>query len=152
MTTRMELFDSCVAVVFARLYEHFPERIDFEFPGDMPISLVEESDSAVDVWVKFGVFEATVKWLHQAGYIWADRITSQGALQVVLSPKALEVLKVPQSLSKKKEPLGQFLTSAVKAGAKAAIQKGVSAALTEGFKLLAGTGQGVSQGVSTLAA
>jgi hypothetical protein len=135
VASQIELFDRCAAIVFAKLYESFPLRITIDY-YDVPISLFEESDSSSLVAHKFEIYEATIRWLREAGFIWAGDVDRGKACDMVLSPKGLEVLKVPSSISKKPETLGQLLVEAVKNGAKDVAKNGVSAALTAGFKLL----------------
>lgn len=137
MTTQIELFDRCAAIVFAKLYEAFPLRIDID-STDIPMELFDDTDSTWQVTHKFDVYESTIRWLRDAGYVWASDVDGRKTRDVVLTPKGLEILKLPSSLSTKKESVGQLLTDVVKRGAKDAAQKAVSSALTVGFKLMVG--------------
>jgi hypothetical protein len=125
----MQLFDRCAGVVFARLCASFPERITIDF-DEVPESLFEDTDTREKIWEKFKIFEATVVWLEQAGYLWTSGITGSTATEVVLTPKALEVMKAAPF--KNKQPLGEFLAESVKSGAKRQVEEGVRIALNLG--------------------
>ena len=45
MTTHIELFDRCAAVIFAKLYASFPIRIDLDYV-DVPAELFDEDEEA----------------------------------------------------------------------------------------------------------
>ena len=135
MDTQMEVFDKCVAIVLAKLYEAFPLRRTIKY-SDIPEELFDESDLTTPTARKFEIYEATIRWLYDADYIWASDLNGPEACNVVLTPKAFEVLKMPSSISKQQESLGQLLINAVKDGAKDVLTTAVSGVLTAGFMLL----------------
>ena len=70
--------------------------------------------------------------------MWTSDITDSNASDVVLTPKALQVLKsIPPSLDES-ETVGAWIQRAVKDGAKDAVQKGVAYALGIGVTAIAG--------------
>jgi hypothetical protein len=137
MATRLELFDQSAAAIFAELYENFPIPINLK-PTTIAAEVFTEDDTGEDIDEKWAVIEATLAWLKQSGFIWVERYSPLEAEGVVLSPKGLEVMKIPSSLEKKSQPLGKALVEAVKKGAKDAAASAVGAALTAGVKLLVG--------------
>ena len=100
----------------------------------MPDSLFDDPDTREQIWEKFNIFEATVRWLEQAGYLWTSGITGSTATEVVLTPKALEVMKAAPFADK--QPLGEFLVDSVKSGAKQQVEEGVRIALNLGVKAI----------------
>lgn len=135
--TNIDTFDKCAAIIFARLYAAFPLRIPLPY-NDIPSELFTDDDSMAEMEGKFDIYRATVRWLSDAGYIWASDLTGSVAEGVVLTPRALEVLKVPSGISKKSQSLGQVLVDAVKSGAKDAAQKAAGSVISLGFRLLIG--------------
>ena len=133
----IDIFDRCVGVFFAKLYENFPTRIDIRF-ANVPEDLFDETDSMGQVTRKFEVYEHAVKWLCDAGYAWAHHVDDRGAEGIVLSPKGLDVLRAkPRSLLQRK-PIGELIVEAVKGGAKEALKKAVGFALVKGAEIAAG--------------
>jgi hypothetical protein len=129
--SRNLLFDRCAGAVLARLYESFPERITIDL-AHVPESLFDDTDNKAEIWQKFNLFESTVRWLEQAGYLWTNGIAGSTANEVVLTPKALEVLKAAPF--ENKQPLGEFLAQSVKSGAKHKVEEGVGIVLDLGVK------------------
>ncbi len=120
-----------------QLYERFPvrTRIDFNF---VPEELFDDTDEITDVLQKHVVFGESVRWLEKAGYVWIGGISSQEAVEVVLTPKALELLKaVPESLTTR-ETVGELLVRGVREGAKDSVKSAVTFALAKGFALTLG--------------
>lgn len=136
-TTRIDIFDRCAAAIFAPLYERFPVRTSLRY-SDVPEELFEEEDSSAIVAEKFIVYDATIRWLKNADFIWTGYVDGMSAEDVVLTPKGLEILKLPSSIEKASAPIGRVLIDAVKNGAANVAQNAASTALTAGFKLLVG--------------
>ena len=135
--SNIDIFDRCVGVFFARLYESFPKRIDIRF-AEIPEDIFDKTDSNEQAERKFEGYEHAVKWLHQAGYAWANHVDDRGAEGIVLSPKGLEVLRAkPRSLLQRKS-IGDLITEAVKSGAKDALTKAVGFALIKGVEIATG--------------
>jgi hypothetical protein len=133
----IDIFDRCVGIFFAKLYENFPTRIDIRF-ADVPENLFDETDCRGQVERKVECYEHAVKWLCDAGYAWAHHVDDRGAEGIVLSSKGLEVLRAkPRSLRSGK-PIGELIVKAVKGGAKDALQEAVGFALIKGVEIAAG--------------
>lgn len=137
--SNIETFNRSVGLLFGKLYETFPKRVQLGF-NDLAIEMFDDDDNGNEVYFeKLAIFSETVSWLEQAGYIWADKIDNYDAYGIVLSPKGLEVMKVvPGTLSGKSigEELSKIVKSGAKETAKTVVSGLVSFALTEGFKLL----------------
>ncbi|KVG23087.1 hypothetical protein WL77_05445 [Burkholderia ubonensis] len=135
MSSNIEKFDLLVAKLLANLYERFPIEaaitanaygIDAEniFCGDT-------IDTAISAELDF--FCGTVRWLNRAGYIDYSSEHDSGAFaNVVLTAKALEILKAtPESLSAS-QSIGDYLVDSVRGGTTDAVKQGVTAALSAG--------------------
>jgi hypothetical protein len=134
-SSNIDKFDEYTALVFARLYETFPIRVN-----------LFDHDVIPDTW-KDGKFNpeaydsdselvrATIIWLKEAGYI-DGRISNLGLFEAVLTSKGLEVLKaVPSSLSTGPS-LGERIADAVKEEGRETMRSLVSEALGIGARLI----------------
>jgi len=139
MTDNVEFFNRCVASVFSELYGAFPVPTDLHF-NDLAIELWDdETDDGVSYLDKYEVYAQSVSWLERAGYIWLNKWCHHEAYGVVLSPKGLEALKVPESLKKPSETLGAQIRQALEKGAMSSASGLVSRALTASITM-AGNG------------
>src|SRR5690606_7430129 len=93
----IDSFNKCAASVLAHLYTQFPLPMDLDFNKQATL-LWESTDDQDDSFDKLELVYRTVDWLHKAEYVWLKSIDDWTALQVVLSPKGLELLKLPSSL------------------------------------------------------
>lgn len=135
--SNIDTFNKCVAIIFIELYNEFPVRIDDMRFNDLAIRLFDENDEAVVHESNLDVFFSTVRWLHQAGYIWLSNMNDLHAFDVTLSPKGLELLKlVPDSLDDKKT-VGQLLLDTAKHSGKSSLSSIIHIALTAGYAALA---------------
>ncbi|MEL4167276.1 hypothetical protein [Pseudomonas sp. ZS001] len=122
-TPNIERFDQACGLIFAHLFESFPQRIGFG--SDVLEPIFKDSSSESDDWLsryvsKEGFFNSTMNWLIDAGYIWCAEGQNNHIqtfyTQCVLTAKALEALKAtPDSLTG--SSLGQSLGEAAKSGA-----------------------------------
>ncbi|CAJ2972224.1 Uncharacterised protein [Burkholderia pseudomallei] len=138
MQNNIEKFDELVANVFANLYENFPVRISL-FENTFGYDLSHRFSPAGDVIYnspddeKF--FSDTLNWLRMAGYI-DFHISAHGPWgKAVLTAKGLEVLKATPSSISPAQPLGAYLAEGIRTGAKNAVTKGVTFALSHGASL-----------------
>jgi len=128
--TNIKRFNDCTAKLLAFLYEHFPYKVDLDFYEWLGKDVFEAGDDDLEFCY------ATLEWLAEAGYVAVGTLHNSGAAKVTLTPKALEVLKVvPESLTAKRS-IGDLLVEKVGEGALSAAGQLVSAAFTEGFKLM----------------
>lgn len=135
--SNIEIFNRCVASALNVLYEKFPVPTDLVF-NDLTIELWDDHiDDEVSYFEKHEIYSQTVNWLEKAGFIWLSNIETHVAYSVVLSPKGLELLKVPSSLEKPCESLGDQIREALDKGAKDAAAGLVSKALTTSITMFA---------------
>src|SRR5271166_577568 len=131
----IDRFNDLVAEIFARLYGKFPipEHIQVADLVDVNIDPTFQNTSQEE-WNSVWFAEETLRWLKASGYIWCGDIGNTVAESVVLSPKALELLKsVPRSLQPDEtKSIGRAL---VEATAPDIRRKLVDIALTQGFRL-----------------
>lgn len=131
----IDSFNKCAASVLAHLYTQFPLPMDLDFNKQATL-LWESTDDQDDSFDKLELVYRTVDWLHKAEYVWLKSIDDWTALQVVLSPKGLELLKLPSSL-KSGASFGEKIGKAIEEGTKDVAAGLVSKALTLGWKFLA---------------
>ncbi|MBR8032321.1 hypothetical protein P4G95_14490 [Burkholderia vietnamiensis] len=136
MSSNIEKFDLLVAELLANLYERFPVATGVA-ASDYGVNSADyfRFDSSVDPDIarELDFFSDTLRWLQRADYIHYARETDGGTFSgVVLTAKALEILKgTPQSLRASK-PLGDYLVESARSGATDALKQGVTAALSAG--------------------
>ncbi|WP_144079896.1 hypothetical protein [Haliea salexigens] len=75
-------------------------------------------------------------WLLSAGYLNADSISFDGAHDVVLSPKGLEVLKLPSSFEPNGPSFGEKKTECIKSGAVEVAGNIAKGAITKGLAIV----------------
>jgi len=144
--SNIDNFNTTVAQIFSLLYERFPSRIDldgYEHLGyeynpindlvgdDNPSKTQKESEE-----VQFVI--DTVAWLIESGFIYGAVDTQakgyannpRKCINLTLSPKGLELLKVVPSSVNKSESLGEALRETMRKGAKDAGGKLISEALS----------------------
>ncbi|MFJ2379898.1 hypothetical protein [Pseudomonas protegens] len=149
-TPNIERFDQACGLIFAHLFECFPQRITIR--SEAISAVFEASEESQEDWLsryasRESFFAATMTWLIDAGYVWCSDGQSNSIqtifTQCVLTPKALEALKAtPASLST--GSLGQSLKDAARSGALDAakdlanevIRKGWSIATTAAISTL----------------
>lgn len=126
----IERFNDCTAKLLATLYAEFPHRLDIDYHEWLSMAYGEAKDE------DYAFCESTLSWLSEAGYVDVKIFHSMGAAKMVLTAKGLEILKVvPESL-KSKESIGDALVRSLKSGAFEVAKDLVSAAFTQGFKLM----------------
>lgn len=131
----IDVFDRCTAYVFSELYARFPVPGDLIFT-DPDIEIFDESDSEVDAVNKFEIYQATIMWLISADYLIADSISYDAAHEVVLSPKGLEILKLPSSLEPDGPSFGEKIAESMKSGALEAAGDTAKSAITKGLAMV----------------
>ncbi|MCA8285785.1 hypothetical protein [Burkholderia vietnamiensis] len=136
MSSNIEKFDLLVAKLLANLYERFPVAtgVAADAYGVNASDYFRFDDSVdPDIAYELDFFCNTLRWLRRADYIhYADEINGGTFNGVVLTAKALEILKAtPQSLRQSK-PLGDYLVDSARSGATDALKQGVTAALSAG--------------------
>ncbi|WP_175739630.1 hypothetical protein [Burkholderia ambifaria] len=136
MPSNIEKFDLLVAKLLAHLYERFPVATGVA-ASDYGVNTDDyfRFDNSVDLDIagELDFFSDTLRWLQRADYIHYVGETDGGTFSgVVLTAKALEILKAtPQSLRQSK-PLGDYLVDSARSGATDALKQGVAAALSAG--------------------
>lgn len=138
----IDIFDSCTAAIFAKLYKSFPVTISFDL---VPISdfdeepyktlFLAEEDDEETISYKLEIYEYTIYWLKDAGYITYQCETNTSIENVVLTAKGLELLKMPSSICNSKS-VGDQLVEYTKDGTKEVAKSVVKVATTEFFKFL----------------
>ncbi|KWH65156.1 hypothetical protein [Burkholderia anthina] len=141
MSSNIEKFDLLVAQLLADLYERFPIEagISASNYGIDVDGLFGGFDGTVDrdVMEELDFFCSTVRWLKRAGYVDYSSEADSGAFgAVVLTPKALEILKATPTSLQASQALGDYLVDSVRSGASDAVKQGVTAALTAGTLFL----------------
>ena len=134
--SHIESFNRCEALIFAELYRAFPCRKQIS-SSSLPEGIFDDiSEEDFDgAFERLVVFKATVKWLVEAGYIWAGDVGESTIHDAILSPKGLEVLKaIPNSLSPK-QTLGERMGTLVKEGSYSLLSKTVDIALSMGVAI-----------------
>ncbi|MFM2607696.1 hypothetical protein AAFX30_08730 [Vibrio chagasii] len=142
----IQKFDELVAMLLAHLYENFPRRTEidaFEFLGINyeHHSFLEDNEGYEEYANKCQEVDFlldTALWLIDSGFLYgkienevAGFYTSKKCIDITLSPKGLELLKlVPNSLEVSQN-LGDKLVDTINQGAKDAGSKLVSEALTK---------------------
>ncbi|OXI27264.1 hypothetical protein [Burkholderia sp. AU16482] len=140
MSSNIEKFDLLVAQLLADLYERFPIEAGISASNyGFDVDGLFGSDGTVDrdVMAKLAFFCSTVRWLKRAGYVDYSSEADSGAFgAVVLTPKALEILKATPASLQASQALGDYLVASVRSGASDAVKQGVTAALTAGTLFL----------------
>lgn len=132
--SNIDLFDEHAAAVFAELYEHFPLRRPITAEAIIGIG-IDPYNPPPKVPHALRVYDATVEWLAESGYIALEGNARQGV--ATLTMKGLEVMKaVPASLQGHGS-LGDALVSTVRSGGAAAGKELISLGLTQAFRLMA---------------
>ena len=103
----IEIFDKQVAVIFAKLYENFPDKIDIECSKILPNS--DENNKYCD---------GTISFLEENELISIEeKLIGNGYIGVRLTMKGLKILKqTPKSISEDKT-IGEKIVSNIKDGA-----------------------------------
>ncbi|PIA66331.1 hypothetical protein CDR19_25370 [Ectopseudomonas toyotomiensis] len=120
MATNIQKFDHLAGKIFADLYESFPvprgimltDYISTVFEVSPPS---EDANMGVEAIAALDFYQHTMDWLEKAGFIEVLSRNLMGEIEVVLTVRGLESLKlVPDSLTG--TSLGEQLTEAAKAG------------------------------------
>lgn len=123
----IELFDLYAGKVLAKLYESFPLKIDIDVCEMLGLEIDQES---LDIPKECDIFNDTVEWLKQSGFIYYDQKFPYAYSRVVLSAVGLETLKAtPQSI-KARDGVGEMMRDAVIRGKNEAIRTAVRMALS----------------------
>lgn len=112
--TNIEQFNRFTALIFAALYEGFPE----------PTFVTPEQTAGIEIdeqappweWPKEATrFDDTIRWLRDAGYIWTGYDSFQLGASARLSPLGLECLQRTADEQADNSPtLGQRISEAVR--------------------------------------
>jgi hypothetical protein len=142
----IQKFDELVAVLLAHLYENFPRRteidafefLDIEFEHRSFLDDSEGFEEHTNKCLEADFFLDTVLWLIDSGFLYgkiqnevAGFYTSKKCIDITLSPKGLELLKLVPSSLDVSQSLGEKLVDTINKGAKDAGSKLVSEALTK---------------------
>lgn len=148
-------FNEIVACVFNDLYASFPRRISLFPPKYLGVELdkgklcdddgyytakkIGEDEDVKVGWEELRFVEHSILWLIETGYVSVkDQLKHYYFTEAVLTAKGLELLKlVPSSVDGDKS-VGEKIKDAIGGGMKDVASSVVSAALTQGFSLLAG--------------
>lgn len=133
----IDVFDQCTAHIFSTLYESFPVPVDLDY-SEPSVEIFDEEESADVAFDKLVIFEKSILWLNSAGYLNIEAITYDGAHNVVLTAKGLEVLKLPSSLEVNGPSFGEKIVSSIKSGALKASGEAAKLALSKGLALVVG--------------
>lgn len=112
MPKNIDIFNECTAIIFAKLYDGFPNTTELD-PGRLSHSLHLEKDLTDDEFSEGfrlnEIMENTIWWLGKTGYIDWNGVSSGPIFEsVVLTEKGLETMKsTPSSLSKGKRGKNQ---------------------------------------------
>ncbi|MBN6729446.1 hypothetical protein [Burkholderia multivorans] len=140
MSSNIEKFDLLVAKLLVQLYERFPLETGISSATyGIDAGSMFRGDGTVDsdVAAELDFFCSTVRWLGRAGYIeYSGELDSGTFGDVVLTPKALEILKATPASLQAPQALGDYLVDSVRSGTTEAVKQGVTAALTAGTLFL----------------
>lgn len=118
----IEKFNKCAAEIFSRLYEKFPIGTDIKIDEFPQFKNLEDE----------GIFNETVKFLINEGFIRCDFDSYDSYLNVVLTSKGFITLNsIPEAISNKKEALGDKLKEVLKTGK----EEGIKSMIREIIKL-----------------
>ena len=135
--SNIDRFDEIAGQVFADLYNTFP------LTKTLGLANYIEGDSALDpdgftgaeLTAEAEFVKATITWLINAGFLSSDGFHGEYFMDVILTPKGLECLKLmPDSLT---SPAGNELTKAVKSGSKETLKMITNHVLALGVKIMA---------------
>jgi hypothetical protein len=139
---RLEAFDYTVALVLARLFESFPERVQLSGMRLVVDTAVENDVSDKIKEAVPSIVYDTVVWLRDEGFIRYQSDDMEGDFTgVTLSLRGLTILGyVPVSLkdSPSPEPIIAKLHGALKSGGTVMMHEVIKQAIGKGFGLLAG--------------
>ncbi len=123
----IELFDLYTGKILSKLYEHFPLKVNIDVCEMLGLEIDEES---LNIPKECDIFNDTVEWLKQSGFIYYDHRFAYAYSGVVLSAVGLETLKAtPQSI-KARDGIGEMMRDAVIRGKNEAIRTAVRMALS----------------------
>jgi hypothetical protein len=146
----IDKFDEIAGIVFAKLYESFPMRIDFNAEDISSLMKdtgnkeggdeAEEAEEAKEAEEAFNdstrFIPDTIRWLKEEGYITMQSATMDSHfINVTLTGKGLSSLKsTPDSVSGKLST-GEQLSEAIKTGGREALINATNQVLFAGFRL-----------------
>lgn len=131
--SNIELFDEYTAAIFAELYEHFPLRRSVAAEAIIGMAL-DPADPPPRIPRELMIYEATVEWLADTGFIALSGNGHQG--EATLTLRGLEAMKVVPASVRDHSSLGDSLVSAVRSGGAAAGKELVAFGLTQAFRLM----------------
>jgi hypothetical protein len=126
-------FNDTVATIFELLYDDFPDPVDL---GPDHFDLTDTAVDGTKVWQDEGyqTVLATVRWLHEEGYIRLIGYSNGICQATTLSQKGLVVLNaVPDSLSPT-ETIRKKIRDAIASGSKSMVSKAIDQAFNFGLK------------------
>jgi hypothetical protein len=107
--SNMDDFNEATALILAKLYEAFPQRISFKVTD-----LIEGADAN-----KLRNYGDTILFLTNEGFIrWDTRSSNESFNHVTLTSKGLTVLNIEPNALQEKISLGTKLMSVVREGSK----------------------------------
>ena len=129
--SNIEAFNRGVALALGKLYDVFPQRINLA-ARDLEPGVDKETAA---------IYADTMRWLQEEGFIRSHDVASQlGAsehcilLSAVLTSKGIDVLNAEPDALQDKQPLGQKINHALKAGSaeviKTLVNQVISAAVS----------------------
>lgn len=132
MLKNPEIFELCAGLSMARLYERFPIPANIDFRSLYTEIYESFPDSTTAEYVQiYVVVRNTFEWLQTENYIRYAHIGENSVQGAQLSEKGLRALKaIPSGLDQNKKSLADFLSDAVKTGAKDALIKGFNFMIT----------------------
>lgn len=128
----IELFDLYAGKILAELYVSFPLKIDIDV-CDMLEMKISEHDMSVPK--ECMIFNDTLEWLKESGFVYYEECYTYAFRRVVLSAKGLEVLKATPASIKRKDGIGEQLRDVVATGKKEAIRRTVDTILASASHL-----------------
>lgn len=142
----IQKFDELVAMLLAHLYGTFPRRteidsfefLNIEFEHSSFLDDNEGNEEYINKCQEADFLLDTALWLIDSGFLYgkienevALHYTSKKCIDITLSPKGLELLKLVPSSLEISQNLGDKLVDTINKGAKDAGSKLVSEALTK---------------------
>ncbi|KFI09466.1 hypothetical protein F0223_25330 [Vibrio coralliilyticus] len=138
----IEIFEAYSGHLLARLYEHFPLRINinaydiaFDLDDDLWSQSQEEQNNGTHKYNRhkspIGLSKATIEWLSMSGLIFYESSSGSDFKNVCLTPKGLEAIKAaPEQGNRLLAAAKDLATSSVKDAAKAEFQEVFSSILS----------------------
>ena len=123
----IELFDLYTGKILAKLYENFPLKIEVDVCDMLKLEIDQQN---MTVPKECEIFNDTMEWLKESGFIYYEEKGMYSFHRVVLSAVGLETLKATPSSIKERDGIGEKIRDAVIRGKNEAIRTGVRLALS----------------------